>query len=446
LNLPSEFRAPYSAALSTCCLQLLQQCEHDGCTDEAVFVWQALKCGQTLEAVGCNLGHMMTSSLVAAAHGKLWTVTPTHGHRTAAFPVPAQSPAVTLPLSSKRCVFVSFDDSVHPAQSIATSVAAALPISTARFEELLADAAQSLLQQSSINLSTLASSMKDTHGSLPRSIFELMSGFKTSRSPHEHGASSGGNPGDAAPPHAQTCPMCVLMGDDNPIAFYNSCGHGLCRDCWKQHVAAAIANSSTPAVKSGEDLTGAVTVLTMRCSADLEGKCRANIDFGVLCKAVPHMIQPFIRSTMSNLSRLLLSGGAGTCQCACGAVVSGVRHINQLYIISHFLTRPPPPDHLGLRSRMPVQSRAVYRRHEAIRRPLWLGPPSPPHQRRFGGLEDAEHARQRAAVEADAVQELPQVRHRHAEVRLSERADRVQWFRQVSERGYAAAGSCRQFV
>jgi hypothetical protein len=130
---------------------------------------------------------------------------------------------------------------------------------------------------------------------------------------------------------------CWALGDDNPIAFYNSCGHGLCRDCWKSLVSAAIVSSSTPAVKSGEDLTGAVTVLSMKCSADPDGKCQAKIDSGVLCQAVPHLVQPFIRSTMSNLSRLLLSGGAGTCQCVCGSVVSGVCHTHHILksVLSH---------------------------------------------------------------------------------------------------------------
>ena len=342
LALPSEFRVPYSAALSSTCVQLLSQCEDSGCIDEASFVWEALKSGQTLEAVGCNVAHLMTSSLVATANGKLWTVTPMHGLHTLVAPSHAKPNAVMLPPSSRHCVFISFDDSVHPSQSIATSVAAALPISATRFEELLAESAQSLLQQSSIDLSTLASSMKDTHGSLPRSIFALMSDIKASRNVHAHAlvTSSGkSNPAAAAMSDAHTCPMCVLMGDNNPIAFSNSCGHGLCQDCWKQLVAAAITSSSTPAVKSGEDLTGAVTVLSMKCSADLEGRCKAKIDFGVLCQAVPHMIQPFIRSTMSNLSRLLLSGGAGTCQCACGAVVSGVRICNRDSASFHVLTR-----------------------------------------------------------------------------------------------------------
>lgn len=331
-DFPSEFRVPYSASLSTLCLQLLNQTKSCGQTDEAFFVWEALKSGQTIESVGCNAAHLMTSSIVAATDGKFWTVSPTRTQQRAAVPVASDIGCVHLPRQTKF-VFVKFDDSVLPSLSIATSVAAAHPLSVSRFEQLLAEAAQGLLQQSSIDLSTLASSMKESHGSLPRAIFSIMSSDATSLAATPPIASSSSSSlGHAHEPHATTCILCIYSGDDNPIAFFNSCGHGLCRDCWKSLVSAAIVSSSTPAVKSGEDLTGAVTVLSMKCSADPDGKCQAKIDFGVLCQAVPHLVQPFIRSTMSNLSRLLLSGGAGTCQCVCGSVVSGVCHTDHIPI------------------------------------------------------------------------------------------------------------------
>jgi hypothetical protein len=331
-GLPSEFRVPYSAALSTICIQLLQKSESIGCVDEALFVWDLLKSGQTFEAVSCNIAHLMTSSIIAAHSGKLWTVTPTHEKSYVAMAVNA----VNLP-PLKQCVFIEFDDSILPSLSVSSSVTAALPISAIRFEELLSEAAQALLQQSSIDLSSLANSMKETHGSLPRSIFSIFSGKSTLQDAsfldtssrncaHNHRAQSD----DAA---SRTCYLCLLSGDDNPVTFSNSCGHGLCGDCWKSLVSAAIVSSSTPAVKSGEDVSGAVTVLSMKCSADPENKCKAKIDFGVLCQAVPNMVKPFIRSTMSNLSRLLLSGGAGTCQCECGAVVSGVCLLFRFQII-----------------------------------------------------------------------------------------------------------------
>ncbi len=323
-GLPSEFRVPYSAELSTICIQLLQKCESSGHVDEALFVWELLRSGQTFEAVSCNIAHLMTSSTIAAYCGKLWTITPTQAKSHIAI----GGSVVNLP-PLKQCVFIEFNDSILPSLSMSSSVAAALPTSSIRFEELLSEAAQSLLQQSSsIDLSLLASAMKDTHGSLPRSIFSILSGKLTSQEASTLNASSRMcvqdhqvKRDDAA---SRTCYLCLLNGDDNPVAFFNSCGHGLCGDCWKSLVSAALASSSTPAVKSGEDMSGAVTVLSMKCSADPEGKCNAKIDFGVLCQAVPHLVKPFIRSTMSNLSRLLLSGGAGTCQCACGAVVSGV--------------------------------------------------------------------------------------------------------------------------
>jgi hypothetical protein len=323
---------PYSASLSTLCLQLLNQTKSCGQTDEAFFVWEALKSGQTIESVGCNVAHLMTSSIVAATDGKFWTVSPTRTQQRAAVFVASDIGCVHLPRQTKF-VFVKFDDSVLPSLSIATSVAAAHPLSVSRFEQLLAEAAQGLLQQSSIDLSTLASSMKESHGSLPRAIFSIMSCDATSPAATPPIVSSSSSSlGHAHEPHATTCILCIYSGDDNPIAFFNSCGHGLCRDCWKSLVSAAIVSSSTPAVKSGEDLTGAVTVLSMKCSADPDGKCQAKIDFGVLCQAVPHLVQPFIRSTMSNLSRLLLSGGAGTCQCVCGSVVSGVCHTDHIPI------------------------------------------------------------------------------------------------------------------
>ena len=331
-SLPSEFRVPYSAALSTLCMQLLEQCEGKGYTDEAFFVWEALKSGQTIESVGCNIAHLITSSLVAASDGKLWTVTPKSRYETFKSPVstPGHTNTIHLPPLT-QCVLVKFDDSVLPSLSISTSVAAALPISATRFEELLSEAAQAVLEESSVDLSTFAATMKETHGSLPRSIFSIIAGSATSRAASasdmpffKRSLSNSGH---------NECYLCLLMGDENPIAFYNSCGHGLCQNCWKSLVSSAIASSSTPVVKSGEDLSGAVTVLSMKCSADRNNKCRAKIDFGVLCQAVPNLVQPFIRSTMSNLSRLLLSGGAGTCQCACGAVVSGVCAAEDLAIL-----------------------------------------------------------------------------------------------------------------
>jgi hypothetical protein len=317
-DFPSEFRVPYSAALSTMCIQLLQHCDICGYADEAFFVWDLLKSGQTVESIGCNMAHLMTSSLVAASDGKLWTVTPKSRFQSFEVSDAIEANSIHLP-PMEQCVFIKFDDSVLPSLSISTSVAAALPVSANRFEELLSDAAQSVLQQSSVDLSTFGAKMKETHGNLPRSIFSIMPGNmispETSASTFmKRVPSSGGS----------ICYLCLLMGDENPIAFYNSCGHGLCQNCWKMLVSSAIASSSTPMVKSGEDLSGAVTVLSMKCSADRDCKCQAKIDFGVLCQAVPHLVQPFIRSTMSNLSRLLLSGGAGTCQCVCGAVVSGV--------------------------------------------------------------------------------------------------------------------------
>jgi hypothetical protein len=337
-DFPSEFRVPYSASLSTLCLQLLNQTKSCGQTDEAFFIWEALKSGQTIESVGCNVAHLMTSSIVAATDGKFWTVSPSRAQQQrVGVPVASHIGCVHLP-RQKTFVFVKFDDSVLPSLSIATSVAAAHPLSVSRFEQLLAEAAQALLQQSSIDLSTLASSMKQTHGSLPRAIFSIMSGDATSLAATPPRASNSSSLlGHAREPHAATCILCVDSGDDNPIAFYNSCGHGLCRDCWKSLVSATIVSSSTPDVNSGEDLTGAVTVLSLKCSADPDGKCQAKIDFGVLCKAVPHLVQPFIRSTMSNLSRLLLSGGAGTCQCVCGSVVSGVSHTHHILksVLSH---------------------------------------------------------------------------------------------------------------
>jgi hypothetical protein len=325
-GLPSECRVPYSAQLSTMCVQLFEQQKSCGYVDEASFVWDLLKSGQAVESIGCNVAHLITSSLVAAYDGKLWTITPSQGadsHDS------IEVGAVNLP-PLQQYVFIEFDDSILPSLSISSSAAAALPVSANRFEELLSEAAKALLQQSSSDLSRLASSMKETHGNLPRSIFAIMSDASVTReqqhpkkSPRECVSAS-----NASGTLTETCYLCLLSGDDNPVAIVNSCGHGLCRSCWASLVSAAIVSSSTPLVKSGEDVAGAVTVLSMKCSADPEGKCQAKIDFGVLCQAVPDMVQPFIRSTMSNLSRLLLSGGAGTCQCVCGAVVSGVRPPN----------------------------------------------------------------------------------------------------------------------
>jgi hypothetical protein len=305
------------------CVQLFEQQKSRGYVDEASFVWDLLKCGQSVESIGCNVAHLITSSIVAAYDGKLWTITPSQG---AGSHDSIEVGAVNLP-PLQQYVFIEFDDSILPSLSISSSAAAALPVSANRFEELLSEAAKALLQQSSSDLSRLASSMKETHGNLPRSIFSIMSDASVTReqqypnkSPRECVSAS-----NASGTLTETCYLCLLSGDDNPVALVNSCGHGLCRSCWASLVSAAIVSSSTPLVKSGEDVAGAVTVLTMKCSADPEGKCQAKIDFGVLCQAVPDMVQPFIRSTMSNLSRLLLSGGAGTCQCVCGAVVSGVR-------------------------------------------------------------------------------------------------------------------------
>jgi hypothetical protein len=322
--LPSESRVPYSAALSTACILLLKRCEESGCSDESAFVWELLKQGHTIESIGCNITHLMTSSLIAASDGKLWTVTPKL--RRAAFEqhIASETNAIQLP-PVRQCVLFKFDDTVLPSLPISTSVAAALPLSAARFEELLSEAAQSLLQQCNADLSTFAATMKDTHGSLPRSIFSIMAGDAMSRVARPCASKLHTPRSDQR--KDSPCYLCLLSGDDNLVAFYNSCGHGLCRNCWEMLISSAIASSSTPMVKSGEDVSGAVTVLSLKCSADPDNKCNAKIDFGVICQAVPGLLQPFIRSTMSNLSRLLLSGGACTCQCVCGAVVSGVCEI-----------------------------------------------------------------------------------------------------------------------
>jgi hypothetical protein len=338
-GLPSEFRVPYSAELSTVCVQLLEKSKSSGYVDEANFVWELLNSGHTLESLGCNLAHIMTSSIVAAFNGNFWTVTPSQAARRQVF---SQASAVHLP-ALKQFVFVEFDDSILPSLSMSSSVTAAMPMSATRFEELLSQAAQSLLQQSRADLSLLASSMKECHGSLPRSIFSILSQNCMFRDANSSGLSSSqvvqaqAKHDDAS---ASECYLCLLSGDDNPSEVFNSCGHGLCRNCWKSLVSAAIVSSSTPAVKSGEDLSGAVTVLSMKCSADRSNKCKAKIDFGVLCQAVPSLVQPFIRSTMSNLSRLLLCGGAGTCQCACGAVVSGVCHHKSRFLCNLFMQLP----------------------------------------------------------------------------------------------------------
>jgi hypothetical protein len=311
-GLPSECRVPYSAALSSLCVQLFEQQKSCGYVDEALFVWDLLKSGQTVESIGCNVAHLITSSLVAAYDGKLWTITPS---QLADSHDPVKIGAVNL-LPLHQYVFIEFDDSILPSLSISSSAAAALPVSAIRFEEMLSEAANALLQQSSSDLSKLANSMKETHGNLPRSIFSIMSDASVTRDQHSSNKSSRDcvqvSPSNFDKTFTETCYLCLLSGDDNPVALFNSCGHGLCRSCWASLVSAAIVSSSTPLVKSGEDVAGAVTVLSMKCSADPEGKCQAKIDFGVLCQAVPDMVQPFIRSTMSNLSRLLLSGGAGT--------------------------------------------------------------------------------------------------------------------------------------
>jgi hypothetical protein len=275
---------------------------------------------------------MMTSSLIAAFDNKLWTSSPSVSHHNPETNFHSNSAAVALSPSS-HFVFVKFDDSFHPSVSLSACSTAATYVSAARFQELLSQAAQAFLEHSNTDLSIFASSMKSNHGNLSRSIFSIMADIKYSSlvAPADASLIAGSNSNKCGEP----CHLCVLNGDSNSVAFVNSCGHGLCGSCWKDFVAAAIASSSTPMVKSGEDLSGAVTVFSMKCCADPDNQCRAKIDFAVLCQAVPQLVRPFILSTMSNVSRMLLSGGAGACECRCGAVVSGVRHL--IYSFSQFL-------------------------------------------------------------------------------------------------------------
>lgn len=101
------------------------------------------------------------------------------------------------------------------------------------------------------------------------------------------------------------CPGCY----DNPVAFFNGCGHGLCSECWKDFYVYVTRAKPEPAelwlrcgtgidlhyefrpVPYGQDPSGCFNVPSFRwnCPADAEGRCNANVDFRLLCEALPQL-------------------------------------------------------------------------------------------------------------------------------------------------------------
>jgi len=308
---PHHSRLPFGQALSSVCITMLSMMQGDGSVDEAHAVSALLQQGVSLESIGCSIMHMINTSVIVAFDRRFWTTSPQRPQTSHA---PYTGPFVDLPHDCHACVFVQLEDTVDAPLPRGSSSCAALAVTLSQAEEALVDGVQTVLDHpSSIcsDLVRLGACLRSNHGSFARSLLSLTSNPPP---PHAH----------HQPADASVCDMCPLCFTD-PIVVRNGCGHGLCSTCWSDFAAATIRNSSTPEVSKGGDLAGASLVLDVKCPGDVNGKCRAAVEFAVLRRAVPKSVEGFVRTAMRSMSRLFLSGAAAIAQCVCGAVVCGTR-------------------------------------------------------------------------------------------------------------------------
>jgi hypothetical protein len=306
-SIKDEDRLPFGSAFSKACIMLLAMMHADGSVSETHAVAALLQQGISIENVGACITHMICSSLLVASDGRLWISSP---HQQKYFREVSHDQSVGIPLDYQACTLVQFDDLAVAPLPHNASCHVAFAVSQSTLEQALVDGVQFVLEHAPgicCDLLRLSSALRGNHGNFPRSLIALMSDRALTQDEIQEKEERDG---------VSLCPVC----NEDPIGVRNSCGHGLCPNCWTEFVANAVHSSSTPEIAKGNGDEGSTSVLDIKCPGDADAKCRCPVQFSVLKRALPKGIENLIRTVMRSMSRVFLSGAAAIAQCICGAV------------------------------------------------------------------------------------------------------------------------------
>ena len=127
----------------------------------------------------------------------------------------------------------------------------------------------------------------------------------------------------AAASCAERCPvgLCTPSGSYKPLLL--PCGHGACAECWQSLLEHALQTSSTPVVRSGQDISGIRTINCIKCPADTSNKCAYKMKLTDVQSCVPQLASSFRNSVKRWFIRTIASGSFPMAACSCGASVFG---------------------------------------------------------------------------------------------------------------------------
>ena len=196
-----------------------------------------------------------------------------------------------------------------------SSVFSGVSLDLQQMEDLAAASLFAISEHTQVDVLDVANSL--LMGNDGNFISAIMSAVR--EPPHDVPFSS-----QAAAACAERCPIgwCTPSGSYKPLLL--PCGHGACGDCWQALLEHALATSSTPVVRSGEDTSGARSINCIKCPADvISNKCTYKMKLTDVQACVPRLASSFSASVKKWFNRTMTSGSFPVAACICGASVFG---------------------------------------------------------------------------------------------------------------------------